>query len=410
MNTLLQGVKVLEFGPLMAAGSVGMFLADLGAEVIKLEKPGFGDYGRNVGGVVGPNLSVAHIQRNRNKRSLAVELGREDGRELFWRILATADVFIDGSMSGSTDKLGIGYEDQAARNPAIIYCSYSGFGFDGPYARVPTHGTMMNALAASEPHEVGDDGLTHSLATLPVTKTGGEALTAGAVNAALGISAALVRRARTGRGAFIDVAASDAVLRQAWIHLALELNRHLIVNDLGAPKSGNDFTGARMRYYATKDDKIIVFCAVEPKFWENFRRAVGRDDLPPLDDSTQMDYAQGDDGLAHQLQELFKTQELAYWMELATQWDVPIGPAPRTIAEMRQDPHVQARGMLVDIEHPVVGKFVQVASPIHVRGEAIQPDGLAPALGHDTRTILAELGLTDVEVDDLVAQGTVGVP
>ena len=156
----LDGVRVLESATLFNGDHLGTLLGDLGADVIKIESPFQGDYLRDFLGQVTPHHSPAHVQVNKNKRSLTLDLRKPEGKEIFWDLLATADVFVDGNAGPALDKLGVGYAEQRKRRPEIVYCQVSGFGYHGQYATVPTHGQMMNALAGCTPMEMGADGFT----------------------------------------------------------------------------------------------------------------------------------------------------------------------------------------------------------------------------------------------------------
>ncbi|MCW2750668.1 MAG: fldA 8, partial [Aeromicrobium sp.] len=145
MSNLLAGIRVLESATLFNGDTLGAHLADLGADVIKVESKQ-GDYLRHFLGQIEPGLSPAHVQINRGKRSIVLDLKNDADRDVFWHLLDTADVFVDGNASDACDQLGIGYAAQSARKPDIVYCQYSGYGAAGPYAQIPTHGQMMNAL------------------------------------------------------------------------------------------------------------------------------------------------------------------------------------------------------------------------------------------------------------------------
>src|SRR3954470_14734240 len=145
----LEGVRVLESATLFTGDHVGTLLGDLGADVIKIESPFQGDYLRDFLGQITPHHSPAHVQVNKNKRSVTLDLRTDEGKEIFWRLLETADVFLDGNAGDALDRLGVGYAEQRKRKPDIVFCQVSGFGHGGPYGRVPTHGQMMNALAAT---------------------------------------------------------------------------------------------------------------------------------------------------------------------------------------------------------------------------------------------------------------------
>ena len=156
---LLTGVRVLESAQLFNGDTLGAVLGDLGADVIKIESPFRGDYLRDFLGQVTPHNSPAHLQINKNKRSVALDLRKGRGREVFWRLLATADVFVDGNSADAMDKLGVGYTAQRERRPEIVYCQYTGYGATGPYSTIPTHGQMMNAAAGATPVVMDDTGL-----------------------------------------------------------------------------------------------------------------------------------------------------------------------------------------------------------------------------------------------------------
>ena len=256
MSDLLSGIRVLESAALYNGDTVGMLLGDLGADVVKIESPFRGDYLRDFLGQITPHNSPAHVQVNKNKRSVTLDLRQDAGREVFWKLFDTADVFVDGNAADACEKLGIGYAAQRARNPAIVYCQYSGFGSDGPYHSIPTHGQMMNAIVAATPTEMGDDGFLHEVGgagAMGNMRSGGEGTAAGAVHAALHVAAALVQRARTGEGCFIDVAGHDGVVVNGWIAATYLLNEHRITDRAGMPaRADGQSTGAKYQFYETR--------------------------------------------------------------------------------------------------------------------------------------------------------------
>jgi len=412
MSNLLAGIRVIESAQLFNGDTLGMFLGDLGADVIKVESPFLGDYLRDFLGQITPHHSPAHMQVNKNKRSLTLDLRQDRGRELFWRLLDTADVFIDGNASDAADKLGIGYQAQRARKPDIVYCQYTGYGSAGPYARIPTHGQMMNALAAATPTEMGEDGLMHPMHPPPGRMgdmlMGGDGTAAGAAHAAMHVAAALVRRARTGEGCFLDVAGHDGVIAQAWIGAtyALNIDRVADRSTLPAPRDERGSTSAKYQWYETADRKIILFCCIEPKFWKNFCLAIDRPDLVGSHDSSKpVDFGGGEYDLRHELQRIFHTRNLADWVVLAAEHDIALGPAPVTLMEAKDDPHLRTRDIIVEGEHPHAGPFTYIGEAAKVDGQPYAIRFPAPLLGEHTRELLAaELGLTDAELDELSAQ------
>jgi crotonobetainyl-CoA:carnitine CoA-transferase CaiB-like acyl-CoA transferase len=418
VSNLLEGIRVLESAQLFNGDTLGMFLGDLGADVIKVESPFLGDYLRDFLGQITPHHSPAHMQVNKNKRSVTLDLRQDRGRELFWRLLDTADVFIDGNASDAADKLGIGYEAQRAHKPDIVYCQYSGYGSAGPYARIPTHGQMMNALAAATPVAMGEDGLMHPIHPAPGVMgdmlMGGDGTAAGAAHAALHVAAALVRKERTGEGCFIDVAGHDGVIAQAWIGATYALNIDRVTDrrTLPAARNAGGSTSAKYQWYETADRKIILFCCIEPKFWRNFCTAIDRADLAGShDDSKPVDFAGGEDDLRKELQRIFHTRDLAEWVTLAAEHDIALGPAPVTIQEAQHDPHLQTRNIIVEDHHPHAGPFTYIGEAAKIDGAGYVVRYPAPLLGEHTRDILAtELGLDDDELDQLTTAGIISSP
>lgn len=401
MSRLLEGIRVVESAMLFNGDSVGALLADMGADVIKLESPPVGDYIRDFLGQITPHHSPAHVEVNRNKRSVLLDLKDPESLELAWKLLATADIFVDGNIVGACDRLGIGYEAQRARKPDIVYCHYTGFGSAGPYSKLPTHGQMMNALVGATPTEPDADGWL-----LPVTSSenfggtasGGEGTAAGAPHAAMHAVAAVVRRDRTGEGAYIDVAGSDAVISQAWVASTYLLNDHRIVDR--SSMASDSKRGAKYAFYRTADDKTVLFCCIEARFWNRFCTEIERPDLAAAESAgSPVDFGVDEKSLHDELKKVFATRPLAAWMELAVAHRLPIGPAYRDLTEaMAEDPHLRGRQVVQHGSHPEAGEFTYVVSPGQVAGQPWTLRYPAPKLGEHTREVLTELGLTSSEV------------
>lgn len=415
MFKLLEGVRVIECAMLFNGGAVGMHLGDLGADVIKIESPGRGDYLRDFLGQIVPHVSPPHAQLNKNKRSVELDVRTAEGRELFFALIRDADIFIDGFRAGACDEMGIGYDAQKAIKPDIVYVQYTGYGADGPYAAIPTHGQQMNALAGGMPCEVGEDGLVHFVRGkqfMGGTEQSGPGPSVGAPVAALAAVSALVHRDRTGKGAYIDVSAADAVLAMSWIGGAFAFNKHRLTSRVGlADESKADEVGggsARYQLYQTLDDRFMLFCAIEPKFWRNFCAAINRPDLvETIDQGAPVDFGHADDALRKTLTEIFKGRTQAEWTKIAADHDIAMGPAPR-LEEVCEDPHIAHRGVIVDGVHPAAGPFTYIGFPAVISGDRYGEVRPAPALGEQTAEILSELGVNAARLAQLRAAGVVG--
>ena len=412
MTGLLDGVRVLEVAVLFNGDLVGQHLGDLGADVIKIESPGRGDYLRDMLGQIVTHQSPAHLQVNRNKRSVTLDVRADEGRELFWTLLEQTDVFVDGLLSGACDRMGIGYDEQRRRKPSIVYCHCSGFGATGPYAAIPTHGQMMNAAAAGVALSLDPDGFVRQHPNDELmfgTSGGGDGTTAAAVHAALRTVAALLRRDRTGAGAVLDAAGADAVIAQGWIGAVYGWNEQRLTSRTGLrPRGTPPFSSARYQYYATSDARFVLFCAIEPKFWRRFCAAIERPDLvgADADGAAPVEFAHGDDALRRELQQVFATRTQQEWVSVAIEHDVPIGPAHQGVAALLDDDHLRSRDIVVEGEHPVAGPFKYVGSPVIVDGERFEVQRPAPDLGQHTDEVLAEIG---IEVDEIARLRAAGI-
>jgi crotonobetainyl-CoA:carnitine CoA-transferase CaiB-like acyl-CoA transferase len=402
---LLRGVKVVEAAVLLVGDYLGMLLADEGADVIKLEQPGIGDYLRKILGQFAPDNSPLHVMVNRNKRSLTLDPRSPEGAEVLRRLIADTDVFVTGHVGDVPAKLGMDYETLRAMNPRIVYCQSTGFGAEGPYATIPTHGAMMEKLGGSPTLALGDQGRVVEVAEgLPAS-----GVILGPLFGAYAVAAALIKRERTGEGSYIDISCSDAVVASSWPKATGLLNEAKLQpsEDVATFPKGGLPAAAKYTYYQTSDEKYVLFCCIEKKFWDNFCIAAGRPDLCPRHSKlTVVDYGEDDFELMDELQRVFHTKTLAEWVEIFRTQDIPAGPA-LTIAEVPDDPHLRARQIIVDEHHPVIGDLRVVGNPIRTLGETFEVERHAPSLGEHTDEILADLGFGADERDELRADGTV---
>ncbi|MGE0741740.1 MAG: CaiB/BaiF CoA transferase family protein [Hyphomonadaceae bacterium] len=415
MFDLLKSVRVIECAVLFNGDAVGMHLGDLGADVIKLEGPGRGDYLRDFLGQLAPHVSPPHAQVNKNKRSIELDTRDAEGLQVFFELLKTSDIFIDGLRPGACDAMGIGYEKLRAVKPDIIYIQHTGYGAEGPYATIPTHGQQMNALVGGMPCELGPDGFTRFVRGkqfMGGTETCGPGPSVGAPMAALAAVAALVRRNATGEGAYIDVAASDAVLATSWIGGTFMLNKHRLVSRIGlADETAADEVGAgsaRYQLYPTKDDRFVLFCAIEPKFWKNFCRAVGREDLiATINANAPVDFGHAETDLRRQLTDIFRQRTQAEWTQIAADHDIAMGPAHK-LEDVASDPHLAQRGVVVEDDHPTAGKIGYLGFPAIVSGQRYGRVKPAPALGEHTTEVLDALGISPETQTKLRERSVIG--
>jgi crotonobetainyl-CoA:carnitine CoA-transferase CaiB-like acyl-CoA transferase len=405
LTGLLDGVTVVETGVLMTVDFLGRLLGDEGANVIKVETPGQGDYLRNIMTRFAPDWSTFHLTLNRNKRSLTCDARTPQGRTVLERLLRRADIFISGNVGDTNRKLGLDYERVRAIRPEIVYCQATGFGASGPYAAVPTHGQMMDALGGGAPPMALDgDGFVVPTGDA-VSGSGG--VVVGPLYAAFGVACGLARARATGAGCYLDVSCADAVIAAKWLGAIPMLNPEKVDRSWAGSSTSNGGRGsAKYQYYETADGKFILFCAIEAKFWEHWCRAVGRDDLLSRHrGELVVDFAGGEDDLRHEIQKVFHTQTQREWMNLAVQHDVAMGPALR-FDELRDDPHLAARGQIVVEHHPLFGDVLTLGNPIVVPDEKFEVRS-APSLGQHTDEVLTELGFSTDERENLHAEGVV---
>jgi formyl-CoA transferase len=394
--TLLSNFRIIESSMLLNGAATGMMLVDLGAEVIKVESPGMGDYIRL------PETRHLHLQTNKGKKSLALDLKQEAGREIFYRLLETADAFVTNAVAGANEKLGIAYEQLRSRKPDIVYCQNTGFGATGPFGQVPSHGQMMDAMGGALPFVMGDDGLAVPKADY-VRRTNtmvsaGDGVSMGAIYAAFHIAAALAQRERTGQGAYIDVSSAQAVVASAWLAATAQINRPERRGWWQDP--ANTRPVARYQAYAAKDGKMLLFCPEEEKFWSKFCDLVERPDLKP---------EKRGEPLRRAIQTIIATRDRAEWLALATEHRLPIGPINDGIDEVRTDPQVASRPMFV--EGQADGKpFTYIGQPAIVDGKPITAPDAAPELGQDNHSLLADLGYDPAAIADLEARQVIAAP
>lgn len=391
----LLGTRVIDFTQAMAAPFCTMNLADLGAEVIKLEPPGEGEPTRHLGAVHKRGHSATFMTMNRGKRDLAVDLKRPEGVEVVRRLAKTADVFVQNYRPGVADRLGLGYAALSEVNPRLIYCAVSGFGGTGPYA--PRGGYDLIAQGMSGVISVtGDEDGPPAKSGVPLSD-----LAAGLFSA-YGILCALEHRDRTGQGQLVDTSLLEAAMAlTVW-----EASEYWVTGQ--APKALGSAHRLSAPYQALRAaDGFFTVGANTDRLYEGFCRALGRGDL-----QTDPRFTSGAGRRKHrkalvaEIEATTATEPRTFWLERLDKEGVPAGPI-NDYAEALSDPQTLARRMVVDLIHPGAGPIKALGVPVKLSETPGAVDRAAPMLGQDTEGILIELGYTESARRDLEAKGIV---
>ena len=379
---ILDGIKVLELARVPPAEMPGMFLADYGADVVKIETP---EPGRRRDGDEERRAAFAFV--NRNKRSMTLNMKAPAGQAIFRKLAAEADVIVEGFRPGVMKRLGAGYEELHALNPRLVYCSLSGFGQDGPYRDYPAHD--MNYLSLG-----GVLNLIGEPDRKPVIPLNLVADYAGAtMHGALGIVLALFARERTGRGQHVDVSYLDTTVSL----LAATPNMRFFFSDGMAPRRGEGFLGGSYPYYAiyeTRDKKLLTIGCTEPWLWENFCKAIGRPEFVRFARKADqfVRAANAEEEKARlEIEALIKTRDRDEWYETLVKADVCVGKV-YDVDEMVRDPQINHRQMIVETEHPKFGKVTQFGIAIKLSDTPGSVRHAAPVSGEHTDDILKSLG------------------
>ena len=394
----LAGIRVVEAAGWMAAPGAAAMMADLGADVVKVE-PIRGDPLRGVirQPEVDPPLDAPFQLDNRGKRGIAVALDRPEGQELVRRLVDGADVFLCNLLERRQRTFGLDADTLLARNPRLVHGSLTGYGLDGPDAARP--GFDITAF-------FGRGGITHA-----ITEPGEQAPRArpaqGDHAAALAMLAAVLAALRlverTGAGQVVDV---NLLATAAWT-MGTDLSSTLVDGQDPPTLGRRRRRHALQESFRTADDRWVLLFMPEPHWWEKFCTAVGRPEWvqdPRLE--TWASRFEHMPAVTDLMDELFAARTLAEWGSVLDGAGLTWAPAA-TVSEVAADPHAAAVGTFPVVSHPVAGAFRTVAVPMRLRGQDLGPRGPAPDLGQHTREVLAELGLSDPELDALVAAGTV---
>ena len=388
----LEGTRILDCTRLLPYQYCTMLLGDLGAEVLKIEEPREGDYGR-WGDASRTYESTAFVMANRNKKSMKLNLKHERGKEIFKKLAASYDVLIESFRPGVMDRLGLGYNEICQVNTQIIYCSATGYGQTGSYRDKAGHD--INYLSISG--ILAWTGEHTGRPVIPAIPFGDMA--GGGLFSALTILAALLGRERTGRGQHIDVAQTDVLTSLNILNLA-----ECIAKEKGQTARPHNLRGATLCYntFRTLDGKYIALGALESKFWENFCNKVGREDLI---ENRLLPYEDERDS-TEALKNLFASKTQKEWVDIFEDVDTCFSPilAPE---ETLADAHLRERGMISTMDDPERGKTIQIGFPAKFSDGLNFKRSPAPSFGEHTTEVLADLGFSSSEVEMLQEQGVI---
>jgi alpha-methylacyl-CoA racemase len=392
MSGALAGIRVLDLSRLLPGGFCSLLLADFGADVLKVEDTGMGDYVRwsppRYEGAHESAGSALFLALNRGKRSIRLNLKEAAGREVLLRLVRDADVLLESFRPGVMERLGVGYGRLRAENPGLVYCAITGYGQDGPYTARSGHD--MNYLALN-----GLLGLTGEAGGPPVQAAGQIAdLGGGALMAAFGILAALRERERSGQGQLVDVSMFDGSL--SW--LAMVAARYLCEREV--PGRGELELAGRLvcyRPYACRDGWVTLG-ALEPKFWQAWCRGVGREDL------IEKQFERPGSEAHAEVERIFLERTRAEWHEFAERHDCCLEPV-LDLDEALDSELVKAREMVVEVDQPGAGRVRLLGVPVKLSRTPGAPAGPAPALGEHTDEVLEALGYSADDISALRESG-----
>lgn len=389
----LEGIKVLDLSRLAPGPFCSMLLADMGADVLLVEAPADGKL--TPIGVRGADAEKAQAYNSlsRNKRSIVLNLREADAREIFYRLASTADVVLEGFRPGVVKRLGVDYDTLKERNPRIVYCSLSGYGQTGPYSQMVGHDINYISVGGA----LGMIGWPGQPPTIPMNVIADFA--GGGLHAAYGIMVALLARERTGRGQYVDIAMSDGVL-----YLLASLTGSVLMGGASPGRGTTILNGSVPHYnvYECADGGWVSVGSLEPHFWVNLCKAMGREDYIPH----QWDGARREEISAY-FRAQFKTRTRDEWFAVLRQTDICAAPI-YSLEEALNDPHNRARDMVVEVEHPTLGKVPHVGVGTKLSDTPGSVRTTAPAAGQHTDGVLASLGYDAAAVSSLRERGVVG--
>ncbi len=394
-NLPLKGITVIELGQAVAGPYVGTLLADLGAEVIHIERPGVGDLARHWIPIRG-DLSFYFAVANRNKKSVTLDLKKDEGKEIFFRLVERADVIIENFVPGVVKKLGVDYESVRKVRPDIIYCHISGFGQTGPYRDRPAFDQVMQ----------GETGIISYTGTkehpskvnVPITDL------LAALYGVYAVMVALFNRERTGRGMEIDVSLFDCA-----VTLMMNLMNMVLVEGMKDEElrmGSKYFLATPYEPYPAGDGKLVNIVVATEWHWKAFCKAVGLEHI--MDDprfATNQDRLKHREELEKIIVEKLKEKSRDEWIEILLEAGVPCG-AVNTIEEVVNHPQTKARNVIVDVEYPGLGKIKLFNNPVKFSDFEVEVRR-PPRLGEHTEEVLSRIGYSREEIESFRSMGVI---
>lgn len=383
----LAGIRVLDASQLLPGGYASMLLGDLGAEIIKVERPGSGDPLRRFDPRTGHDSSF-FLALSRNKKSVTIDLKHEKGRQIFYRLAEKSDVVLEQFRPGVMQRLGLDYESLRPLNPRLVYCALSNYGQDGPYSTQPGHD--LNAVGLS-----GLFGLQSKVTQIPAPLPSLIADYSAGLSAVIGILAALFSRQTTGKGQFVDVSLLDGAM--------------LFMTMFAGSAQGflTPFTllGAHACYglYETRDAKFLSLACLEIKFWEAFCRRIDRPDFIAAHGAEDLRIQRA---VRTELELLFLTKDRDQWLRFFEGCDTCIAPVLED-QEVFHDPQIQHRRLLFSVDHPREGPISQVAAPFRLSETPGQLRRSSPSLGEHTSEVLQAAGYAEDDLKQFRQEGII---
>jgi crotonobetainyl-CoA:carnitine CoA-transferase CaiB-like acyl-CoA transferase len=391
----LAGVTVLEVSHILSGPFCTMLLADLGARVIKIERPKLGDEARRLGPPVGADSSY-FMSVNRGKESVTLDLSRQEGQKIAQELCRHVDVLVENFVPGTMKKLHLGYDDLSKVNPRLVYASISGFGQNGPYAHYPALDIIVQAMGGMMSVTGEPDG--------PPLRPGaslGDSVAG--LFAALAIVVALLQRERTGRGGYIDMSMLDSQVTM----LENAFSRYFATGKAPGRLGSRHPAAVPFQSFATRDSYIVVaLISDSPEPWESFCNAIGHSELAKdprfIDGPSRL---KNYDTLLPLVEEAMKKKSSDEWLEEFSKVGVPCGPV-NTIDKVAADPQVLYRGMVAEIPHKRLGKWRVANTPFRFHGSPSTPQGPSPDLGENTNDVFRDLlGYSSEEIARLKVIG-----